>query len=224
MRPSPNGSSAATRAPAGTPRCSRTTTPRRSRRSLPQLAWGAGPERPGAELRDARRPLAAARRRAGARPSRDERRGRAVPAGRRRSSRTSRRGPTSGAQWRSASEQAFGMDGFRDALEHVIELTPEGPAQGAAVLRARLPRGEPGHVGQPAGARDGRDVDRARARAGRRPTRPCAARALVARTNLDPAGTAAEARETLAIAQRHGFGWLLGSGLSPARALRHRRR
>ena len=77
-------------------------------------------------------------------------------------------------------------------------------------------------MGEAAGAQDGRGwIGHALEQGGADPA--VRARTLVARTNLDPAETAAEARETLEIAQRHGFGWLLGpayrcSRIAPAAA------
>ncbi len=114
--------------------------------------------------------------------------------------------------WRavaSASEQAFGMDGFRDALEHVIELTPEGPSRARLYSELAYRGSNPATWTNPP-ARETVEtwIERAIEQGGSDPA--VRARTLIARTNLDPAETAAEAKETLEIARRHGFGWLLG--------------
>ena len=114
--------------------------------------------------------------------------------------------------WRavaSASEQAFGMDSFRDALEHVIELTPDGPARARLYSELAYRGANPATWTRPPTRETVETwIRRALELGGADPA--VRARTLVARTNLDPAETADEARETLEIAQRHGFGWLLG--------------
>ena len=77
--------------------------------------------------------------------------------------------------WRavaSASEQAFGMDGFRDALEHVIELTPEGQSRAQLYSELAFRGANPATWTNPP-ARETVEtwIEHALERAG--PTRPC---------------------------------------------------
>ena len=90
----------------------------------------------------------------------------------RSSSPTSRREPS---LWRAvarASEQAFGMDGFRDALEHVIELTPEGRSRAQLYSELAIRGANPATWTDPPAARRSRRGSGMRSSwAG--PTRPC---------------------------------------------------
>ena len=114
--------------------------------------------------------------------------------------------------WRavaSASEQAFGMDGFREALEHVIELTPEGPSRAQLYSELAYRGANPATWTDPP-ARETVEtwIEHALEQGGSDPA--VRARTLIARTNLDPAATSDAARETLEIVKCHGLGSLLG--------------
>ena len=133
--------------------------------------------------------------------------------------------------WRAvarASEQAFGMDGFRDALEHVIELTPEGPATAQLYSELAWRGSNPATWANPP-ARETVEtwIRRALEQGGSDPA--VRGRALVARTNLDPADTAAEARETLGSPSRTGSGGcsarpIASSRIAPAPSVTSKRR
>ena len=116
---------------------------------------------------------------------------------------------TCGGPWRERAQQAFGMDGYRDALEHVIELTPPGMDRGRLFADLAFRGSNPATWSRPP-AREtverwiAHALDEAGTDAGAR------ARTLLARTTLDPATTAAAAEEALAIARSPGHGWLLG--------------
>ena len=94
------------------------------------------------------------------------------------------------------------MDGFRDALEHVIELTPEGPARAQLYSELAYRGANPATWTNPP-ARETVEtwIERALEQGGSDPA--VRARTLIARTTLDPVETADAARETLAIVKRH---------------------
>jgi DNA-binding SARP family transcriptional activator len=114
--------------------------------------------------------------------------------------------------WRavaSASEQAFGMDDFRAALEQVIELTPAGPERARLYSELAYRGANQGSWTDPPTRETVEGwIARALAEGGSDPA--VRGRTLIARTGLDPANTAPAAEETLAIARQHGYGWLLG--------------
>ena len=121
-------------------------------------------------------------------------------------------GPARADLWRAvarASEQAFGMDAFRDALEHVIELVPPGRDRAQLYADLAMRGSNPGTWSRPP-SRDtverwiARALDEGGADAGVR------GMALLGRVNLDPATTAAAAEEALAIARSPGHGGMLG--------------
>ena len=115
--------------------------------------------------------------------------------------------------WRavaSASEQAFGMDGFREALEHVIELTPEGPSRAQLYSELAYRGANPATWTNPPGRETVESwIEHALEQGGSDPA--VRARTLIARTTLDPVATSDAARETLAIVKCHGLGSLLGT-------------
>ena len=128
--------------------------------------------------------------------------------------------------WRAvarASEQAFGMDGFRDALEHVIELTPEGPARAQLYSELAWRGSNPATWTNPP-ARETVEtwIGRALEQGGSDPA--VAGGTLVARTNLDPADDRGRGQGDAGDRPAPRVRLAARPGLSPARALRHRGR
>ena len=114
--------------------------------------------------------------------------------------------------WRAAanaSEQAFGMDGFREALEHVIELTPEGQSRAQLYSELAIRGANPATWTDPP-VRETVEtwIRHALELGGSDPA--VRARTLIARTSLDPVVTSDAARETLEIVKCHRLDSLLG--------------